>query len=127
MFPAGAARLLIADDDAELLVAYTLFFCEHRFDIRTALNGADTLAKYCAWRPAVVMLDVEMPHLDGRAMAREIRYLRAIPAPLLVAVTGLSEPSEWAESMRSGFDHHFVKPVQLPIVLAAITLRLTAC
>jgi hypothetical protein len=41
MFPAGAARLLIADDDAELLVTYTLFFCEYRFDIRTALNGAD--------------------------------------------------------------------------------------
>jgi hypothetical protein len=39
----------------------------------------------------------------------------------------MGEPSEWAESMRSGFDHHFVKPVLLPIVLAAITLGLVAC
>jgi CheY-like chemotaxis protein len=127
MFPVGATRLLIADDDAELLVAYTLFFCEYGFDIRTALNGAEALAEYCAWRPAVVMLDIEMPRLDGRAVARKIRCVRAIPAPLLVAVTGLSEPSEWAELMRSGFNRHFVKPVLLPIVLAAINRGLAAC
>jgi DNA-binding response OmpR family regulator len=127
MFPVEATRLLIADDDAELLASYMLFFREHGFDIRTALNGADALAEYRAWHPAVVMLDIEMPRLDGRAVAREIRYVRAIPAPLVMAVTGLGEPSEWAESMRSGFDHHFVKPVLLPIVLAAITLGLVAC
>ncbi|MFL9897024.1 response regulator [Paraburkholderia fungorum] len=127
MLPVRAARLLIADDDAALLAAYTVFFCEYGFDVRTALNGADALAEYCAWHPAVVMLDIEMPCLDGRAVAREIRYVRAIPAPLLVAVTGLSEPSERAESMRSGFDHHFVKPVLLPIILAAIALGLAAC
>jgi CheY-like chemotaxis protein len=127
MFPVGAARLLIADDDAELLVAYTLFFRDRGFEIRTALNGADALAEYWAWHPAAVILDIEMPRLDGRAVAREIRYVRAMPAPLLVAVTGLGGPSEWAESTRSGFDHHFVKPVLLPIVLAAITLGLAAC
>jgi CheY-like chemotaxis protein len=127
MFPVGATRLLIADDDAELLVAYTLFFCQYGFDIRTALNGADALAEYCAWHPAVVMLDIEMPRLNGRAVARGIRHVRAIPAPVLVAATGLGEPSERAESMRSGFDHHFVKPVLLPIVLAAITLGRVAC
>jgi DNA-binding response OmpR family regulator len=127
MFPVGAARLLIADDDAELLVAYTLFFRERGFEIRTASNGADALAEYCAWHPVAVILDIEMPRLDGRAVAREIRYVRAIPAPLLVAVTGLGGPSERAESTRSGFDHHFVKPVLLPIVLAAITLGLAAC
>jgi CheY-like chemotaxis protein len=76
MFPVGAARLLIADDDAESLVVYTLFFHDHGFDIRTALNGADALDEYCAWHPAVVMLDIEMPRLDGRAVAREIRCVR---------------------------------------------------
>ena len=97
-----------------------LFFYEYGFDIRMPSNGADALAEYRAWHPAVVMLDIEMPRLDGRAVAREIRCVRAIPAPLLVAVTGLATPSEWAESMRSGFDYYFVKPVLLPVVLAAI-------
>jgi len=124
MFTAGAKRLLIADDDPDLLAAYGLFFYDYGFDIRIAVNGADALAEYCAWHPAVVLLDIEMPRLDGRAVAREIRCVRATPAPLLVAVTGLTAPSERAESMRSGFDHHFVKPVLMPLVLAAINLGL---
>jgi CheY-like chemotaxis protein len=124
MLNVRGARLLIADDDAELCAAYTLFFCEFGFDIRTAVDGADALAEYRVWHPAVVLLDIEMPRLDGRAVAREIRCVQAIPAPLLVAVTGLSEPFEWAKSIRSGFDHHFVKPVLMPVILAAITLGL---
>ena len=42
-----AARLLIADDDPNLLAAYVLFFSAHGFDIRTARNGLDALAHYC--------------------------------------------------------------------------------
>jgi len=47
-----------------------------------------------------------------------------MPAPLLVAVPGLSLPSEYDESMGSGLNHHFVKPVLMPVILAAITLGL---
>jgi CheY-like chemotaxis protein len=127
MFTVKTTRLLIADDDPDLLAAYALFFCVYGFDIRTAGNGADALAEYCAWHPAVVLLDIEMPCLDGRAVARAIRRGQTAPAPLLVAVTGLTSPSEYAESMHSGFNHHFVKPAPLPIILAAIDLGLVPC
>ncbi len=117
---AKTTRLLIADDDPELLAAYVLFFCVYGFEIRTAGDGADALAAYRSWHPAVVLLDIEMPRLDGRAVARAIRRIQTAPAPLLVAVTGLNSPSEYAESMRSGFNHHFAKPVVLPVILSAI-------
>lgn len=118
-----AARLLIADDDANLLAAYALFFTAHGFDIRTARNGLDALAQYCAWHPDAALLDVEMPRLDGRAVARRIRYVGDVPAPTLVAVTGLERDEERSESPRSGFNHHFVKPVPMPVILAALTGR----
>src|SRR5580692_5021080 len=53
-----AARLLIADDDPDLLAAYVLYFSAHGFDIRTARNGLDALAQYCAWHPGAALLDV---------------------------------------------------------------------
>jgi CheY-like chemotaxis protein len=118
-----AARLLIADDDPNLLAAYVLFFSNRGFEIRTAANGLDALAQYCAWHPEAAVLDVEMPRLDGRAVARRIRSVNDTPAPLLVAVTGLSLPAEQTESLRSGFDHHFVKPVSMPQILAALEAR----
>ncbi|MFM0293041.1 response regulator [Paraburkholderia sp. RL17-383-BIF-A] len=119
-----ATRLLIADDDANLLAAYVLFFSAHGFDIRTARNGLDALAQYCAWHPEAALLDVEMPRLDGRAVARRIRYVGDVPAPMLVAVTGLERDEEKSESLRSGFNHHFVKPVPMPVILAALNGRI---
>lgn len=118
-----ATRLLIADDDANLLAAYVLFFSAHGFEIRTARNGLDALAQYCAWHPEAALLDVEMPRLDGRAVARRIRYVGDVPAPMLVAVTGLERDEEKSESLRSGFNHHFVKPVPMPVILAALNGR----
>ncbi|MFM0207754.1 response regulator [Paraburkholderia sediminicola] len=118
-----AERLLIADDDPNLIDAYVLFFEACGYTIQTAADGVGALAAYCAWRPDVVMLDVQMPGMDGRAVAREIRRMSVIPCPLLVAVTALGAPSERVESLKAGFDHHFVKPAQLPVILTAIASR----
>lgn len=120
----NAARLLIADDDPEMLAAYAVFFSNRGFDIRTATNGGDALTEYCAWYPAAVLLDIEMPRLDGCEVARAIRLVRKTPVPVLVAVTGLMSQSERDESMGAGLDHYFVKPVLMPLILAAINLGL---
>jgi CheY-like chemotaxis protein len=109
-----------AHRDPNILAAYVLFFADHGYNIRTADDGVGALAEYRAWLPAVVVLDIQMPAMDGRAVAREIRRQQSKPLPLLVAVTALSSPSEQADSIRSGFDHHFVKPADLLVVLAAI-------
>lgn len=115
-----AVRLLIADDDPNALEAYELFFDAHGFETRTAGDGPDVLAEYYVWRPDAVVLDIQMPGLDRHAVAREIRRLQSRPAPLLVAVTALRSAAEQAESINSGFDHHFSKPADLPALLAAI-------
>jgi CheY-like chemotaxis protein len=125
MSTAKAERLLIADDDPNLIEAYVLFFEAYGYTTQTAADGVGALVAYCAWRPDVVMLDIQMPRMDGRAVAREIRRMGVIPWPFLLAVTALCAPSERGESLKAGFDHHFVKPVQLPVILAAITSRTT--
>lgn len=122
---AKSERLLIADDDPNLVEAYVLFFEAYGYTIQTATDGLGALVAYRVWRPDVVMLDIQMPHMGGYTVAREIRRMNALPWPLLVAVTALCDPSERAESLRAGFDYHFGKPAQLPVVLAAITSRPT--
>jgi CheY-like chemotaxis protein len=120
MSTAKAERILIADDDPNLLAVYVLFFEAYGYTIQTATDGPDALAAYCAWRPDVVMLDIQMPRMDGRAVAREIRRIDVVSSPLLLAVSALCAPTDRAESLKAGFDHHFVKPVLLPAILAAI-------
>ena len=125
MSTAKAERLLIADDDPDLVEACALFFRAYGYTIRTAADGVDALAAYCDWHPDVVMLDIQMPRMHGWAVAREIRRMSVTPWPLLMAVTALCAPSERAESLKAGFDHHFVKPAELPVILAAIASHKT--
>jgi CheY-like chemotaxis protein len=84
-----------------------LFFEAYGYEIRTAGDGLDGFAQYHVWRPEIVVLDIQMARLDGRAVAKEIRNLKARPVSLLVAVSALSAPSELAGSIQCGFDHHF--------------------
>jgi CheY-like chemotaxis protein len=121
----SAVRLLIADDDPDTLAAYVLFFDAQGYQTRALADGAQALAEYSAWHPDAVVLDVQMPGMDGRAVAREIRYLQFTPAPLLVAVTALTSPAEKAKSLSAGFNHHFAKPADLPVILAAIAAHLS--
>ncbi|RKF33382.1 response regulator [Paraburkholderia fungorum] len=125
MSTAKAERLLIADDDPDLVDAYVLFFKAYGYIIQTAVDGVSALAAYYAWRPDVVMLDIQMPRMDGHAVAREIRRMGVIPRPFLLALSGLRAPSERVESFKAGFDHHFVKPAELSVIAAAIASRPT--
>ena len=102
-------RLLIADDDPNLLEAYVLFFEAYGYAIQTATDGLGALAAYCVWRPDVVMLDIQMPRMDGRAVAREIRRMNVVSSPLLLAVTALCTPTERAESLRGRLRSSFCK------------------
>jgi CheY-like chemotaxis protein len=119
MSTAMPERLLI-DDESNLLTAYVLFFEAYGYEIRTAADGVDALAEYRAWRPEVVILDIQMPRLHGLAVAREIRKLAARPVPLLVAVSALSAPSACADSIQSGFDRHSLNLAQLPVILGGV-------
>lgn len=120
MFMRNIVRLLIADDDPNVLAAYLSFFDAHGCETRGVRDGTDALNKYRTWLPDAVVLDIQMPGMDGRAVAREIRRLHSLPLPLLVAITALTSDLDHADSIRSGFDYHFSKPADLPAVLAAI-------
>lgn len=68
MCTAKAGRLLIADDDPNLLAVYVLFFEASGYATQTTTDGVGALAAYYASRPEVVILDIQMPHIDGRAV-----------------------------------------------------------
>lgn len=116
-------RLLIADDDPNLLAAYVLFFEANGCTVQTVADGVGAVAAYYASPHEVVILDIQMPRMDGHAAAREIRRMSVVPRPFLVAITGLRTATDRAESFKAGFDHHFVKPAHLPTVLEVIASR----
>lgn len=113
-------RMLIADDDPAVLTATGDFFESAGLEIRTAEHGGAALLHYDAWKPHAVLLDIEMPVMDGREVAARIRKMAGGVAVLLIAISGLSSSSEIALSRASGFDFHFSKPAHLPHILGVV-------
>lgn len=108
--------VLIVDDDDEILEAERMALTEHGFRVVQARNGAEALRAVSRELPACVVLDIQMPGLDGRAFAAELkRQLRHVP---LVVLTGLPDPKREADRcnaeayLRKPFDvHEFVRLV----------------
>jgi CheY-like chemotaxis protein len=66
-------KILIIDDDPFILDMYVLKLKQGNFEVETASNGKDGLAKIKAWEPDVVLLDIVMPAMDGFDVLRELK------------------------------------------------------
>jgi PAS domain S-box-containing protein len=112
--PATASGLdiLVVDDnvDALELLADALVFAGHR--AYQATNADEALAIARAHRPAVALLDIGLPIVDGYELARRLRAL-GDPALKLVAITGYGAPADREKTRAAGFNAHLVKPVAL--------------
>lgn len=111
--------VLVVDDHADTAVSTAdlcrLFGCA----ARSAVCAADALALAAADPPDVVLLDLQMPGMDGYELARLLSAVGGA-APLLVAHSGCAAQAERVEA--AGFHLHLMKPVA-PAVLAGVLRR----
>ncbi|HEX6200663.1 MAG TPA: hybrid sensor histidine kinase/response regulator, partial [Thermoanaerobaculia bacterium] len=110
-------RVLVVDDQAEVAdgLVELLGLSGHR--ATAAYCGNDALELAERERPDVLLLDLDLPDLDGRTVARRIRERGGDPSPLLVAVSGFGGDRHFERSREAGIDRHLVKPVDIDQVL----------
>ena len=98
--------VLIVDDDVETLAVERQLLAENGFRVVEAHDGAEALRVVQDDPPAVVVLDVQMPGMDGPSFARELRMaLRRVP---LVILTGVADPRHEAD--RCNAEAYLSKP-----------------
>jgi DNA-binding response OmpR family regulator len=111
-----AATVLVADDDADILRFVEINLRLEGFEVVTARDGPDALAKAVAVRPDLVLLDVRMPGIDGYTVCARIRADASLAAVPVVIVTANYGSAEVAAARRAGADDFLVKPF-LPTTL----------
>ena len=116
-------KILLADDDADLLDVTTLALRREGFAVIGASDGAQALRRWRQEHPDIVVLDVTMPQLDGFAVCRQIRAVGTTPVVLL---TALHREEEVIRGFEAGADDYVTKPFsprQLAMRLRAIWRR----
>lgn len=112
---AGAALVLIAEDDDEIAVILTAYFSRGGFRTLRAQDGRQALALHLSTRPDLVLLDVQMPGLDGWMVLSEIRRRGGTP---VIMVTAMDQDVDKLTGLRIGADDYVVKPFNPAEVVA---------
>jgi DNA-binding response OmpR family regulator len=113
------ARVLLIDDDAQLVDVLTLALTDAGHEVHAAKDGVDGLAAIERVSPAVAILDVNMPRLDGFAV---IRKLRADGSTLpVLMLTSRDDDIDEALGLELGADDYVGKPFSTRVLLARVT------
>lgn len=114
--------LVVEDTEANRDLVVQLL--EDAYDVRCAEDGEAGLALARSWKPAIVLLDLGLPKLDGWSVARAIRDDPALGGVRVIALTAHAMPEDRDRALAAGCDHYLTKPIDdlaLLALLAALT------
>ena len=110
---AKQGRLLIVDDTPDIAGMLQFFFTGLGYETRTASRGEDALAAAQQWRPHLILLDINMPGMDGYDVCRRLRTtLRTSHIPIIF-LTDRNQQRDKVAGLALGVDDYITKPFDL--------------
>lgn len=115
------ARILVVDDEPEILRTLSTALTHHGFQVKTANNARQALESHAYWHPDIILLDLGLPDMDGLEIIREVRTRGETPIVVL-SVRG-SEDDKVA-ALELGADDYLTKPFGTRELLARVQVGL---
>ena len=121
-------RAMIVDDSRAQRMLLKRAVVPLGFDVIEAEDGEDALTKLDADNPVDVMLvDWNMPVMDGLALVRKVRAARAFADVFIMMVTSESDPKKMARALMVGADDYLVKPVDGEMIRSKLEQTSSLC
>jgi DNA-binding response OmpR family regulator len=119
-------RVMVVDDDPNAIDIVRTFLESRGYVVFTARDGQEALSKLEEVRPALALLDVMMPGMDGWEVARVIKNHPTFGRTRVVMLTARSDFQDKHEGLRAGADDYIVKPIQLKELGERVEMNLKA-
>ncbi len=114
------SKILIADDEPNIIAALELLMRLNGYDVRVARNGDDALELVDSFRPDVVLLDVMMPAKNGFEVCRQIRANPAWQRVRVVMLSAKGSESDIEAGLSLGADAYVTKPFSTKALAAQV-------
>ncbi len=112
---AAQQRILVVEDNEDARELRRALIEKMGHEVRTAMDGVSAIELAREFRPALVLLDIGLPQMDGYSLARKLREEHGSEL-VLAALTGYGQERDRRLSHEAGINHHLVKPVGLDAV-----------
>ena len=117
----AGARLLLIDDEQEMLRALSTNLRAHGYDVVTAASGREALERWAASRPDIVFLDLGLPDIDGLDVLRSIRSDASTP---VIVLSARHQEREKVAALDAGADDYLTKPFGMDELFARLRVAL---
>jgi signal transduction histidine kinase/CheY-like chemotaxis protein len=114
------AVILLAEDNEMTISAISKYLHDRHHRVVVARNGQEAIIRAIETRPDLILMDIQMPVLDGLAAIRQLRLLHTFAATPIVALTSLSMPGDRVRCLEAGANEYMSKPVGLRDLAALV-------
>lgn len=121
---ASTNRILIADDEPDILEIISYNLTKEGFEVYTAKDGKDALEKAKLLQPMLIILDVMMPHKTGIEVCAILRSQAAFKDTLIIFLTALDDESSHIKGLDTGADDYITKPISPKILISRVNALL---
>jgi CheY-like chemotaxis protein len=105
------ARILIVDDNATNLKLVSYLMSRNGHDVDTACDADTALAMLSERRPDLILMDIQLPGIDGLELTRRIKANPETAKIIVVAVTAYAMKGDQGKAMAAGCDSYITKPI----------------
>lgn len=109
----GMYTVLIADDEPDIHNLLLNFLDKKKIRVVSAFDGRETLEKIASENPDLVLLDIMMPHVDGRDVLAQVKTQKAETGMLILLFSARGEQSDRIVGLELGADDYISKPTHM--------------
>ncbi|MFO1397080.1 MAG: response regulator [Burkholderiales bacterium] len=120
-----AKRILIADDEPNIVVSLEFLMQQLGFEVKSVGNGEEALAAMAAFAPDLVLLDVMMPRLSGYEVCQQVRANPAWAHVKIVMLSAKGRDIEVSKGLAVGADAYVTKPFATADLIAQVRALLS--
>lgn len=113
-------KILVVDDEADILDLLKYNLAKEGFEVRTALNGKKGVEIAKDFNPELILLDIMMPNQDGVETCRQIRELPELNSSHVIFLTARSEEYSEVAAFDAGADDYIIKPIKPRALISRI-------
>jgi two-component system alkaline phosphatase synthesis response regulator PhoP len=116
----GEYRILIVDDEKDILEFLSYNLQKEEYQVKTSDNGSEAIKIAKDWSPQLVILDVMMPEVDGIETCREMRQLTNMKNSIILFLTARGEDYSQIAGFEAGADDYVTKPVKPRVLISRV-------
>ena len=113
-------KILIADDEPDILEVIQYNLIKEGYEVLTAKDGDEALAKARSGHPDLIILDIMMPRKNGVEVCEVLRSQPAFKDTLIIFLTALNDETSHIRGLESGADDYVNKPISPKVLISRV-------